>query len=93
MTKIRYVVGVFHVVKRVHIEQSGKAVGTYIPDPHFGTHDTNIAAKRAWCLTMGEAQASASDEFVRRQFDAQYRNFGTFRVLKIKNGEVEQVTR
>lgn len=79
------VIGECKVLERARLTPEGLAGTTrltWVEQPAYGVHRRHVDAKRAWVLAHDpDIAADASDDFIRRHFDAQRRNLGLARVL------------
>lgn len=69
------------VVQRGNLEGRASVV-EFVHDVRWGTHATNLDAKRAWVDAMHAT--GLSDDHVRRQFRADSSNLGLVKVCKLR---------
>ena len=82
--RFRYVVARIHVLERPHIERGGELKYEWVPVFEYGTHNSNVNAKRALLKGMGEIGSKyVSDSHVKGMFK-QFQNMKHYKILRIK---------
>lgn len=78
-----YMVAKPHHVTRVNAVDGGSTSTDWLPEPKFGQHAENIDAKRAFVELVDPRFAGASDDTIRREFDALSRNCGMAKIVRV----------
>jgi len=81
---VQYAVAEPRYVRRARIDDSTvKPIVEWRPSPHFPLFATNIAAKRAYVVSLEPERAAHSDDLIRREFRARSQNLGHVKILRV----------
>lgn len=83
-----YVVVVPKYSQRPNVQGGGTLEVTWVVQDFYGSHSTNIEAKRAYMESLEPDLKGAPDSFIRAHFDAQARNLAHAKIRKIPSASV-----
>lgn len=91
----RFMVATPKVLERASVYGGGRTVIEFQPNPYYGVHATNVSAKRRFVEEMipDLRGVGASDDMIKRQFNAMSRNQGLARIIRLTPSDVVPTSR
>lgn len=68
---------------RAHVTHGGKTVVEHVICESYGLHESNVAAKRAYIVSLEPSLADASDDFIRHYWRGVPRRAHDMKIVRV----------